>query len=151
MVKQIDPKRRAALVAFEFTPGASLIERFQALFAAAAHGEITPEEAQALSRVLEREGNSIVKAAGVARDPEHDTRADQQRAAAPVDPAPTELPLSRTAAEGEPTLLKPCSIWLPTDAAAPEPDPAALRNPARWRNAATVERMLRNAGAAGRP
>src|SRR5260221_2196151 len=80
VIKQIDPKKRAARVAFEYPPGASLIERFQALFAASANGEITPEEAQALSRVLEREGNTIVKAAGVARDLEHDTRADQQRA-----------------------------------------------------------------------
>ena len=90
VVKQIDPKKRAALVAFDYAPGASLIERFQAMFAAAAHGEITPEEAQALSRVLEREGNVTVKAAHVARDLEHDTRADQPRAAA----AP-ESPLSR--------------------------------------------------------
>ncbi|MBI3514895.1 MAG: hypothetical protein HY060_12660, partial [Proteobacteria bacterium] len=38
VVKQIDPKKRAPLVAFEYPPGASLIERFQALFAAAAQG-----------------------------------------------------------------------------------------------------------------
>src|SRR5258706_12014030 len=63
VIKQIDPKKRAARIAFEYPAGASLIERFQALFAAAANGEITPEEAQVLSRVLEREGNVVVKAA----------------------------------------------------------------------------------------
>src|SRR5258706_4074518 len=44
VIKQIDPKKRAPLVAFEYPPGASLIERFQRLFAAAAHREITPQE-----------------------------------------------------------------------------------------------------------
>src|SRR5260221_5864735 len=83
VIKQIDPKKRAALVAFEYPPRASVIERFQALFAAAANREITPEEAQALSRVLERESNTIVKAAGVARDLKHDTRADANPAQAP--------------------------------------------------------------------
>src|SRR5260221_5730372 len=96
VIKQIDPKKRAALVAFDYPPGASLIERYQALFAAAANGEITPEEAQALSRVLEREGNTIVKAARVARDLEHDTRADQRRAAAArakaADAKPAQAP-----------------------------------------------------------
>src|SRR5258706_8761321 len=80
VIKQIDPKKRAARITFDYPPGASVIERFQALFAAAANGEITPEEAQVLSRVLERESNTTVKAAGVARDLEHDTRADHKRA-----------------------------------------------------------------------
>src|SRR5258706_1158183 len=104
VIKQIDPKKRAALVAFEYPPGASLIERFQALFAAAAHGEITPEEAQALSCVLEREGNTVVKAAGPARDLEHDTRA--------AAPAPA----------GATALFKTCSIPPPANVPAPCPD-----------------------------
>src|SRR5258708_29534689 len=67
VIKQIDPKKRAPMVAFDYPPGASLIERFQALFAAAANGEITPEEAQVLSRVRERQGNSNAKSAGESR------------------------------------------------------------------------------------
>src|SRR5260221_12051268 len=119
VIKQIDPKKRAPLVAFEYPPGASLIERYQALFAAAANGEITPEEAQALSCVLEREGNAIGKAACVARDFEHDTRADQDRAeaaraAAAAPPAQDAMP--STAPVGASALLEPCSLSPPADA-----------------------------------
>src|SRR5260370_28092320 len=44
VIKQIDPKKRAALVAFEYPPRASLIQRYQPLFAAAANPEITPAQ-----------------------------------------------------------------------------------------------------------
>src|SRR5258708_1058769 len=67
VIKQIDPKKRAPVVAFEYPPGASLIERFQRLFAAAAHGEITPEEALILSPGLGPERDPAVKASGLAR------------------------------------------------------------------------------------
>ncbi|MBI3517546.1 MAG: hypothetical protein HY060_26230 [Proteobacteria bacterium] len=47
-------------------------------------------------------------------------------------------------------ILKSSCISRPPPALS-EPDPAALRNPARWQNAARIDRMLRNAGAPGRP
>ncbi|MBI3517406.1 MAG: hypothetical protein HY060_25520 [Proteobacteria bacterium] len=123
VIKQIDPKKRAPLVAFEYPPGASLIERFQALFAAAAHGEITPEEALALSRVLEAEGNMVVKASGLARDLENHTLADQARADAARAEAEAVQAEAKHAAPAAPAedaaLLKACSIWPPADAAAP--------------------------------
>src|SRR5258708_7000103 len=52
VIRQIDGGPRAPRVALEVQPGASLEERFQALFRAAARGEIAPAEAAQLAEVL---------------------------------------------------------------------------------------------------
>ncbi|MBI3515981.1 MAG: hypothetical protein HY060_18255, partial [Proteobacteria bacterium] len=112
VIKQIDPKKRAPRVAFDYLPGASVIERFQVLFAAAANGEIAPDEALTLGRLLAHERDTVVKAAGVARDLEHDMVADQKRAdAVRAKAAEAQAEAERAAAAAAAAEAKETAYW----------------------------------------
>jgi hypothetical protein len=56
LLDRLDPKPRGRPVGLDFAPGASLLERFEALSQALAAGEITPEEARTVALVLDLEG-----------------------------------------------------------------------------------------------
>ncbi|MBI3513597.1 MAG: hypothetical protein HY060_05985 [Proteobacteria bacterium] len=229
------PKPRGQLVEIAVPGGASLLERCQAVFAAMARGEITPDEAVEAARVIETERKvSEISAAKpaiqaeeaaavraqLARDPairaevaaalraeleptiraeviaamraeiiaairtglepeflgrlrqgigdqegslnspciSRDEPAAPSRQGAPHPAAQAAVTMAGSSpgaamtngrrgggGAADPGLNSSC-ISRPTPAL-PEPDPAALRNPARWQNAARVDRMLRNAGA----
>ncbi len=55
IIDHVDPKPRGRPIALDVAPGARLVDRYRALTNAMLGGEISPQEAAAMARLLERE------------------------------------------------------------------------------------------------
>ncbi len=128
LFERLDPKPRGRPIALPCAAG-TLAERFAAVFAAVATGEITPDEALALGRLLDLERKAIGAAASVpAAAPAPELTPDEREAAVHAELAavfgeaalaPRAKPAPGSVEPAEP--LQFACISTPEDATAPAP------------------------------
>jgi hypothetical protein len=146
IISHLDPRPRLPPVALP--TGGTLIERCDWIWDAMATGEITPDQAATAARQID------VARRLLAEPPiDHDAlRAElkaELRAELAAEIRAEVIAALRTeiiAEFGPPPAAAP-EFDLNPQGATPAPEPPPRPRPATWRNAATIERMLRNAGA----